>query len=79
MDLSYNYLQGEIPLSISLLPVLANDYGLFMTRNCSLYSNDPDVQQFIVDKDQIITSYPIFLKTQGHCIVITPLIMYLLN
>ncbi len=70
-----NGLSGSIPYEI----IYTLD-KLGLTYNCNLYSQDPAVQQFIVDKDHTIDSYEAFLNTQGRSCPIYPIItIYLLN
>ncbi len=74
-----NHLSGEIPSTI-MDTDLVDDYGLNLNLNCSLYSGNPNVQNFITDKSE--GTYEEFLSTQGHCAgtpTLAPVIMYLLN
>ena len=77
LNLPNNFLSGEIPISIDQLP-LNNDNGLRIENNCNLYSNDIIIQNFIVLKS-FSQTYEEFLATQGHCITLAPVIMYLLD
>ena len=77
LRLENNYLRGEIPSSINQTALYDNG-GLYLETNCNLYSNDVDVQDFIVSKMTYAT-YEEFLETQGHCITLAPIIMYLLD
>ena len=77
LSLDVNDLTGSIPAEIVYLTNLEN---LFLTHNCSLYSDDIEVQQFIDgvggDTYQDILDTNTCAKSNS---VLTPVIMYLLN
>jgi len=71
-------LGGIIPQEITSL-TLENNTSLNLTINCSLYSSDSNVQDFIIDNSAVSSYDPEFLATQGTCLNMVPMLTYIIN
>jgi hypothetical protein len=73
-----NKLTGIIPKEIENLTDLRVGY-FTLYNNCNLYTDDPDTQAFIDAKSEEEKGYQYILDTNSHdCVVLTPIITYLL-
>jgi Leucine-rich repeat (LRR) protein len=78
LQLNNNMLSGVILSTITSVP-LVDGYGLLLSNNCNLYTHDSSTISYIDTKASGLGGYSMIEQTNGHCLVISPIITYLLN
>jgi Leucine-rich repeat (LRR) protein len=79
LTLSDNYFDGEIPGSMKDLTDLAGNSGLSLFGNCRLKTEDSELITLIDTKAAAFGGYNGVVDTNGHCLVMAPIIWYELN